>query len=92
MPKGIQVSDDKDQLEVNEDGSLNIKGKARKAITINEGSEIEATNGITTNNDLTASIVFENDTEPISLKLVGGVVYPYSITKVESGSGIVGLY
>lgn len=66
--------------------------KATKAVVITVGTDISPTNGITTNTDVDASVIFADDTVATTVKLIAGVVYPCSIKRVVSGSGIRGLY
>ncbi|RHW37313.1 hypothetical protein D1B31_16235 [Neobacillus notoginsengisoli] len=77
----------KEKLDVSLSGS-----KAVQAKVLTVGQEVAATNGITTNTDVVAEVLFANDSTSVSVKLIAGVVYPYSVKKVVSGSGIVGLY
>ena len=73
--------------------SIQLEGsKATKAVVITVGTDIQPTNGITVNTDVDASVIFANDTVATTVKLIAGVVYPYSIKRVVSGSGIRGLY
>ncbi len=67
-------------------------GKATSAIVITIDEDISPTEGITANEDTAATVLFAGDTIPIEVKLLGGAVYPYSIIKVTTGVGIVGLY
>lgn len=77
---------------LNFDGSRNIRASARKAIVITAGSDIEPTMGVVVAEDTDATVIFSGDTEAVSVKLLAGVVYPYSVKKVVNGDGIVGLY
>jgi hypothetical protein len=67
-------------------------GKAQSAVVITAGEDIEPTQAITANVDTDAQVIFENDTEAVTVKLLAGAVYPYSIIKVAVGADIVGLY
>ncbi len=67
-------------------------GKATRAAVIIVSTDIAATSGITVNENTDAQVIFSADTDPVAVKLLAGVVYPYSIIKVAVGEGIVGLY
>jgi hypothetical protein len=67
-------------------------GTARKALVITAGADIAPTAGITASADTEATVIFAGDTVAVAVKLLGGLVYPYSIKKVTVGAGIVGLY
>ena len=66
------------------------KAVSGAVITVNE--DIEPTAGVVTLIDTDATVLFLDDTVPIPVKLLAGVVYPYSIKKVTVGEGITGLY
>ena len=67
-------------------------GIATQAIVITVDADIEPTAGITAAVDTDATVLFAGDTEPVAVKLLGGIVYPYSVKKVTVGADIVGLY
>ena len=67
-------------------------GKATQAVVIAVDADIPATSGITANVDTDATVLFAGDAVPVAVKLLAGVVYPYSIVKVTVGDDIVGLY
>lgn len=69
-----------------------VGGSAVSALAFTAGQTYNPTVGVTANTTVTAEVLFKNDTEPVSVKITGGVVYPYRIVKVVSGTGIIGLY
>ena len=89
---------DPDQASANQLGLLRgllkqLKaGTAQKAIVIVADGDIAPTIGITANTDTDATVLFADDLLPVAVKLIAGVVYPYSIIKVTVGVGVVGLY
>jgi hypothetical protein len=79
------------KLEAGIDATL-TGGKAQQAVVIDVDADIAPTSAITANADTDATVIFANDDEGVAVKLISGVVYPYSIKKVTAGTGIVGLY
>ena len=84
---------------VNEADGLDAQGRqivsgatASSAAVITVGADITPTAGVAVSVDTEATVIFASDTDAIAVKLLGGVVYPYSIKKVTVGVGIVGLY
>ena len=79
----------------NSDGStpvMVVGSLAKNAIVITAGEDITPTIGIRANMDTDAEVIFTDGTEAVAVKLLAGVDYAYSIKKVTTGVGIVGLY
>jgi hypothetical protein len=80
------------RLNSNGDWEQRVSSLVSKALVITVGADIEPTQGVTSNTDVSAQLIFAEDNTATTVSLIAGVVYPYSIKKVVAGTGIVGLY